>query len=135
MRCASPIPLKVVTSPASRVGTTIFAGFVEPATVIMLIIVVGMNWRPAEAKIIVIIIGKVIVPLLSSIDSTALIPSGTEAPPIPRSEDEIDKDRYCLASLDRFLLQNLFITGESILEIEFDNGVFSTMFMIPSQTA
>lgn len=132
---ASPIPLIVVTSPARSVGRTIIAGLLDCATVIMLIIVVGRNCRPADANNIVIIIGKVIVPLLSSMASTALIPRGTEAPPIPRSDDDIDSDRFFLASLDKFLPQILSIIGESIFEILPESGVLSNMFIIPSQTA
>ena len=112
IKCARPIPLKVVTNPARKVGKIIFVGEVDPATVIMLIIVVGKNCRPAEANRMVIIIGKFIVPLLSSIASIALIPSGTDAPPIPRSEDEIDSDKFFFALVDKFLPQNVSIIGE-----------------------
>ena len=61
MRCANPIPLKVVTKPARKDGSMIIVGLTEPATIIMLIIVVGINCNPADAKRIVIIIGNVIV--------------------------------------------------------------------------
>ena len=135
IKWASPIPLKVVASPASRVGITIIEGETDPAIVIMLIMVVGRNCKPAEANSIVMMIGKVIVPLLSSRCSTAFIPSGTDAPPIPRSEDEIDSDKYFFASAERFLPQSLSIIGDNVFEILFDSGVFSIIFIIPSQTA
>lgn len=103
--------MHVVESPARKVGKTMTAGFFEPEIVIRLIIVVGRNCKPALAKIIVKIIGKVTTPLLSSIFSIAFMPSGTDAPPIPKRLAEIESERYFFASFERFLPQSFRIIG------------------------
>lgn len=122
-------------NPARKVGRTITAGFFDPEMVIRLIIVVGKNCNPALAKIMVRIIGKVTTPLLSSIFSIALIPSGTEAPPIPRRLAEIERERYFFAGFERFLPQSFLIIGARQMLRYCESLVFSIIEIMPSHTA
>ncbi len=126
----------VVTRPAKIVGKIINAGLVLPDAIIIPITVVGISWTPELANTIVIIIGKVAIPLLLSISSIALIPRGIEAPPMPRTLVESDRERYFFAlSLIDFLPQRRLISGERSLDKNSLNFVFSTIPKIPSQTA
>lgn len=132
---ARTTPVIVVTSPDSIVGKIINEGFVEPLVVIKLITVVGRIWIPEEANIIVIIIGKFTFPDLSSSSSIALIPSGTEAPPIPSKLVERESDKYSFAFGEMSFPQSRLIRGFSSLDKPLLRAVFSTIFIIPSQTA
>lgn len=125
----------MVDNPARKVGKTITAGFLDPEIVIRLIIVVGKNCNPALAKTMVKIIGKVTAPLLSSIFSIAFIPSGTEAPPIPRRLAEIESERYFFAGFERFLPQSFLIIGVRQMLRYCESFVFSIIEIIPSHTA
>ena len=104
--------MAVVERPASKVGRIIIDGFFEPERVIKLIMVVGKNCSPALANIMVIIMGNVMVPDLSSMCSIVLIPRGTDATPMPKRLAEIESVRYFFASFERFLPQNNLIIGE-----------------------
>ena len=84
----------------------------------------------------VMIMGNVITPLLSSIFSIALMPSGTDAPPIPSTLVERDSERYFLASLFiESFPHNRFIKGDKMRDKKLLNFVFSTIPNIPNHTA
>lgn len=126
----------VVTSPARIVGRIMNDAFSLPEAIIIPITVVGISWTPELAKTIVIIIGKVIVPLLSSISSMAFIPRGIDAPPIPSTLVESESERYFFAFLFiEFFPQSLSISGDKRRDRKELSFVFSTIPKIPSQTA
>ena len=107
-----------------------------PLATISPITVVGKSCTPELANIIVIIIGKVTIPVLLSIFSIALIPNGTLAPPIPKTLVESESDRYFFASgFISFLPQSQSINGDKIFAKNNESFVFSTIPKIPSQTA